>query len=75
MGYDDPNRPERHRLPRSDEPRMLGPADSGDLAQDGYWVRARRPRVAGYPDLVSPERASRIEGIVSDFDDMMVSDE
>ncbi len=75
MRYDDPNRPERHRLPRADEPRMLGPSGSGDAAEDGYWVRARRPRVAGYPGLVSPDRADRIESMVADYDDLMLSSE
>lgn len=62
------------RLPRAEEPRMLGPADSGDVAQDGYWVQARRPRVAGYPCCVDPERASRIETTVMEFEDSMVDD-
>ena len=67
MRWDDPNRPERHDLPRADEPRMYGPENSGD-GSDGYWVRCRRPRIAGFYDHVSPERADRMESMVREFD-------
>lgn len=75
MHWDDPNKPTRHRLPRADDPRHFGPVDSGDPMRDGYRVLSRRPRVAGYDDLVSPEKAERIETIVFGYEDMMVSDE
>ncbi len=74
MRYDDANRNCRAPLPRPDEPRHLGPADTGSIARDGYAVRARRPRVDGYPDLVSPERAKTIEDTVREYDGLMDMD-
>lgn len=65
---DDANRPWRAPLPRDDEPRMTRPAATGDMLGDGYWIKARRPRVAGFYDFCEPDRADRIEGIVSDFE-------
>lgn len=71
MRYGDPNRPTRAALPRPDEPRDLGPAATGNIARDGYSLVARRPRVDGYPDYVTPERASEIESIVRGYDGVM----
>lgn len=71
MHYNDPNRNCRAPLPRPDEPRDLGPADTGNAYRDGYFVRARRPRVDGYPDLVAPERARTIEDTVREYDGLM----
>tara|TARA_R110000868_G_C10889876_1_gene763511 strand:- start:1162 stop:1383 length:222 start_codon:yes stop_codon:yes gene_type:complete len=68
MHYGDPNRNWRAPFARPDEPRELGPADARDIAHAGYEVRARRPRVAGYPDLVSPDRARTIEDTVREYD-------
>lgn len=65
---DDANRPTRVPPMRQDEPRMMRPETSGNVIEDGYWVRVRRPRLAGYFDLVEPERADRIEGFVSEFE-------
>jgi hypothetical protein len=75
MNYDNPNRNIRPRLPRPDEPRELGPADTGSIARDGYEVRVRRPRAPGYPDLVSPERAKNIEDIMREYDGPMGYDD
>lgn len=67
MRWDDPNRPERHKVPRPDEPRDYK-SNTGDVARDGYEVWCRRPRVSGYPDMVSPSRAQEIESIVREYD-------
>lgn len=73
MHFDDDNRPIRVPLARPDEPRHMGSA--GTLAKGGYETIARRPRIAGYHDLVEPERAARIEGIVQGFEDSMIYDD
>lgn len=73
--YRDPNRNCRVPLARSDEPRDLGPAGSGSITRDGYEVRATRPRVPDYPDLVSPERARTIEDTFRQYDGMMDFDD
>ena len=69
MHFDDANRPIRAPLPRDDEARDGG--RPGTLAKGGYETIARRPRIAGYHDLVEPERADRIEGIVRGYEDSM----
>ena len=59
---------------RVEKKHVHGPGVSGtivvarDIAHAGYEVRARRPRVAGYPDLVSPDRARTIEDTVREYD-------
>ena len=67
----DCNRPTRAPFARPDEPRDLGPTATGSVARDGYRLVARRPRVDGYPDYVSPERATNIESIVRSYDGVM----
>lgn len=70
----DANRPCRAPLPRPDEPRDLGPSATGSIFRDGYSLVARKPRIDGYPDYVSPERASEIESIVRSYDGVMDGD-
>lgn len=68
MRHDDPNKPCRVPFARPDEPRDMGPSATGNVFRDGYSLVARRPRVDGYPDYVTPERASEIESIVRSYD-------
>ena len=66
----DPNRPERveelnpvRRYTDKNEP-------YDGLEDPGYRCVARRPRVVGFDEIVTPERADRIESIMDDMPDM-----
>ena len=71
---DDANRNIRAPLPRPDEPREYV-SNTGSIARDGYEVRCRRPRIPGYFDHVSPERARNMEDIVREYDGPMMDDD
>lgn len=65
MNGRDPNK-ERTVVLR-DGPRHLETGGTGNAGKDGYSVRARRPRARGFDEIVSPERADRIEGFEREF--------
>lgn len=67
----DPNRPEK--VPNlNPKKRYLDKNEVYDgLADPGYRCTGRRPRVNGFDEIVSPERADRIEDIMADMPDMM----
>lgn len=65
----DPNEPVHLKPLNPRDPRDLGSQGTGSIAHDGYDVVARRPRVRGMDDTVSPERADRIERIFGVGDD------
>lgn len=50
-----------------DGPRYLDAGGTGDAGKDGYSVRARRPRAEGFNEIVSLERADRIEEFEREF--------
>lgn len=62
----DPNRPVRTVLLRDGE-RHLDTGGTGHAAQDGYTRLARRPRTAHSEEIVSLERADRMEEIEREF--------
>lgn len=62
----DPNK-ERTAVLR-DGPRHLDAGGSGDAGKDGYSRRARRPRAEHFNEVVSLERADRIEGFEREFE-------
>lgn len=68
MFFHNPNRPERVACPRPDEGREPVPPESGVAARDGYTVLGRKPRLADYPEYLSPDRAAEVESIVREFD-------
>jgi hypothetical protein len=74
-GYRDPNRNSRVPHARPDEPRDLGPPDTGSIMHDGYEVRGRKPRVPDYPGYASPERAASIEQTFREYDGLMDYDD
>lgn len=50
-----------------DGPRHLDTGGTGNAGKDGYTRLARRPRAAHFDDIVSNERADRIEGFEREF--------
>lgn len=68
MFWNNPNRPETVACPRPDEGREPVPPETGVAARDGYVVLGRKPRLADYPDYVSPDRAAELEGIARMYD-------
>jgi hypothetical protein len=75
MDYDNPNRPTRTAVLRPEKDmRDLNSPATGNTMLDGYTVYSRRPRVPGYPDYVSPDRAEGIEDIVRQYDGPMMPD-
>lgn len=67
MHWRNPNRPERIEDPRPKKREYE--SNTGNEAVDGYTVCARRPRVPGMTDTVSPERADSIERVLGIQDD------
>lgn len=82
-----PNRPERLRPLREDD-RYLDTDDASgqdeasesaredkeDVARNGYVRTCRRPRVRGFEDCVSEERADRIESLMRGGTPMLYDD-
>lgn len=63
------NRPERLE-PLNPKPRYLGHGDSkGELANPGYTCVARRPRIGQETEIMSLDRADRMEEIVRGIPD------
>lgn len=50
-----------------DGPRYLDTGGYGDAGKDGFTCRARRPRVQGFDEIVSTERADRMEQFEREF--------
>ena len=65
----DPNKPIETLVPLNPKPRHEDHAESyGPDAEPGYRCTGRRPRVAGITEIVSPDRAERIEKLYEDME-------
>jgi hypothetical protein len=54
-----------HLEPLNDKARYTETSQGGP--SEGYEVKARRPRVAVVDEMLDPERAASIEGVMRDY--------